>query len=532
MSISFFSPIYPDFNPHPLEKCHFLQKTTHFFDFGQKGYTIQRYDNNARIEIIELNTAPPTWIGIALRIIACLTLIIPMLMLIGALIYRGINNFQLGETSNKLDKLPDEILIEIFGWSGPYCLKAGSTCKKYSEIVEKTDSLKKYRIILRTLEESYIDANTLAEKDKPLSKIVNNLALMDPLKAVEIVAAIIEPSHKIESLSAIAEALFFSNPEYADDAEKQAIRLANAIGDDFEKALTLATIAKALSRSKPVKSVELADQALAIINSMHLEGIKNFEAMALIAKATANTKPQKALELLEQAFIKLPSLEGEENLTIIPIFCQVLLVFKVIFPFVDLQKAATVLNCALEKSATITSKFPRSLTLACIAPCFSNPQRQILLEQATAEANQEADSRLKSIVLAVICAVMHPAPKARETAEKALALANNLPENTIKYECLIMIAGFLEIMDPQNSENILEEMIAKCSRIHGLDKAQVLGKAADELSFLNPVRAIDVAKTIDLPLQRSTALSTIALKCLQHPRRFIQKRGVVCRSGI
>lgn len=93
MSISFFSPIHAGTNYNPKESCAFLRGSIHLFNFGQKAYRIQSFDDRS-IKAFEVQGEEPSWIGITLRVMAIATVIIPLIMLMGALIYRSLNSFQ------------------------------------------------------------------------------------------------------------------------------------------------------------------------------------------------------------------------------------------------------------------------------------------------------------------------------------------------------------------------------------------------------------------------------------------------------
>lgn len=94
MSISVFNPIHSSF-PHINEKCKVLRNAGSIFNWGQKAYEIKPFINGPGLELIEIKGSKPSFIGIILRIAAYITVLIPLIMLIGALIYRAVNKFQI-----------------------------------------------------------------------------------------------------------------------------------------------------------------------------------------------------------------------------------------------------------------------------------------------------------------------------------------------------------------------------------------------------------------------------------------------------
>lgn len=94
MSVSIFSPIHSGLVSHTMEKCAFLRPFTQVFDFGQNAYTISACDQHAMM-LEEKNKLKHPWIQTLVRVVALMTVIIPLLALLGTLIYRAVNTFQL-----------------------------------------------------------------------------------------------------------------------------------------------------------------------------------------------------------------------------------------------------------------------------------------------------------------------------------------------------------------------------------------------------------------------------------------------------
>lgn len=95
MSLNLISPIYHGMTNYPTERCGFLRGATHFFNFGQKAYQVEYLDENSNALLMESGQHKPTWIGIALRVVALFSLIVPLLMFIATAIYRSLNHFKL-----------------------------------------------------------------------------------------------------------------------------------------------------------------------------------------------------------------------------------------------------------------------------------------------------------------------------------------------------------------------------------------------------------------------------------------------------
>ncbi len=163
MPISTFSPIYSEI-AHPLEKCAFLRGAVNFFDFGQTAYNICYYDNNQKIEVIETKREKLSWVKTLLRVAAFATVVIPLLMAIGASIYKSINYFH--NARNELKNVPHDILSFIFYKLGPSILRIATTNKENNQIIEITKPLKEDQTIYKALEKSYFLARGLKRSMK------------------------------------------------------------------------------------------------------------------------------------------------------------------------------------------------------------------------------------------------------------------------------------------------------------------------------------------------------------------------------
>ena len=311
MTISSFSPIYEDSFSHPLEKCSFLRGSTQFFNFGQKSYLIRQYDcNYHKLEIIGYGYKP-SWVGTILRIIAFMTVIIPLFMVLGILVYRSVNKFKINQdTSNRLSDLPDEILKVIFEKSGPSMLKIASTSQANKKILDNNALLINYQTTLRDLEAEYAE---ILRDFSPVSlvKIVEFLAPFDPKQAIKL-ANNIERHDKYLArafedcyahvLTLIIKCLEHINPLEALKLAHVAIKKVNSIDysdkKHFQKAVGLIEIAVALVRLNPHKSLKLADQAIAFAKK-EKHAWWEMRALTIITEGLTVVNPLKVLEVGE-----------------------------------------------------------------------------------------------------------------------------------------------------------------------------------------------------------------------------------------
>lgn len=154
MSISFFAPIHSRAVSLGPEKCAFLNITTHFFNLGQKAYTIRNCEHS-KIMLLERKVSQASWVQTLLRVVAFITVIIPLLMLIGLLIYRAVNNFEVIRFENAQVNAQLENVIKLLAstLSVKDLLNLRATSKSNLGIVESIliERLNQGRIILREL---------------------------------------------------------------------------------------------------------------------------------------------------------------------------------------------------------------------------------------------------------------------------------------------------------------------------------------------------------------------------------------------
>ncbi|CRX37696.1 F-box/LRR-repeat protein [Estrella lausannensis] len=111
MQFNLISPIYQGETKHPYEKVGFLRGATHFFNFGQDAYQIEYLDGKSTLALKSSTDHKPTWIGIALRVAALCTVIIPLVALAATLIYRALNHFE--PVGSLYPEIPGDIHVII-----------------------------------------------------------------------------------------------------------------------------------------------------------------------------------------------------------------------------------------------------------------------------------------------------------------------------------------------------------------------------------------------------------------------------------
>lgn len=304
MSIPFLSPIYPADAPCPDERLSFLRGATAFFDFGQQSYKIEYVQGDTSLNLSAIDTKPSWW-GIALRIAALATVIIPIIALALIALYRLANTFQ---TLNRFSALPEDIQklicqkavfespnlfatsekIHAFMEKDPACIRnrlvsyaieealktahamgsnpqGASALSDIAEFVLPLDKERGLKIIESALERA--KAITIeAMKNQEFSKIVQILACYDLKRAEEIVESL-PAEYKGRSLLTLA--MFIAN----EDCEK-ALEMVNSLGDLSYKQRALSKIAISMAKVDDVEALKIADS---------LEDIHKFTALKGIA---------------------------------------------------------------------------------------------------------------------------------------------------------------------------------------------------------------------------------------------------------
>lgn len=300
--VSFFSPIYAK-SDH--EKCSMFRMTSHFFDFGQRSFTILDKDPHCVIERI---ASKPSWVGIAVRIIAILTIVIPLFCVIGNLIYRLANQFRLAE--NDLGQIPPEILKLIFTKAGPTGLALGSTNKEYFNLFKNDEYINKYRA-LNLLETNYLNARLLADSSEKLiclASIALTFAKFDSPKAEALVEEVIgllnnpelDNSLRCKAVNLVLQTLPLLPAHNFERYTDYALAWPATVKKNSRSEIKVNLI-KALATLNPQKAEEIADQLT--IADPYRDSFYRIE----MASAFVKTNPQKAEKILIKAFELLDS---------------------------------------------------------------------------------------------------------------------------------------------------------------------------------------------------------------------------------
>lgn len=510
MSISFFTPIYSGPNATIHERCPFLRCTTHFFDFGQKAYTIY-HSNSFKIDVVEREDIQPSWMMTTVRIIALATLIVPILMAIGSWIYKAVNSFQVIKLENHLHKLPDELLVDIFKKvDTPSCLLLTSTSQKNKEVIEKDPYLKGHRIILEALEKSYKEIKDIEDPDKSsaFKKLVKALSLIDAEKA-EAIADTIEDSplcNKSKALAAVAKAHIVSDPKKAEEIlERAYASLRWKVGQVRHHA----DYAKDKIARNFAALPDKADRAFAIANSI-LFSMKKLEALAFVSSNFAKQNLEQVLEAAEEAYTEaknLPTpLEGVEAFTKIARSIGTL----------DPQKVMEIVMEAFNTLEAVEGVYRTSAlsNIADVLPALNPEDANILAENFIAHALTLEASRDKFRMLSAFAKHLAPSnlPRAREVVLQAIREINT-PENN---QYMVGIAEGLTILDPKQSERTIEECIGIAKNLAYYNKTDSLANIAKALIHTNPQKALELsriafaeAQTIEVNMEKLASLPDI-----------------------
>lgn len=282
--ISLFSPLYSQKASSDWGGC--LQSTTHFFNFGQPAYIIRYYEYNTAFVCEKLNSKP-SWIGILLRVAAFCTVIIPLIMLMGLLIYRGTNRFMIDE-SRGIHKLSDRLVKHIFEKSDPASiLELKGTCKLFKEIIEEDHSLNRTLIAFEALKQSHRELRKVRTKDTAWLQrlIIETLSLFYPEKALSMADGMISLEAKKQTLASVARAFMAFNIN-------KTIVTTYSLDQDKRDAVLLEA-AKKIVQTDPRKAFHIADMMSTDYGRLTVQSV--------ILKAAILLNPQRVLHLLERS---------------------------------------------------------------------------------------------------------------------------------------------------------------------------------------------------------------------------------------
>lgn len=175
MDVPFFSPIYTD-----KKNFLFLNKTTHFFNFGQKAYKVELIDDKFIGREVENRSS---WKSIIFRILLCLTLIIPILALLGMAIYRLNNSFSIKQNVCFSDLEPN-LKREIFEWAGYDMAVIAATNRENLAIINNSRSLSMKRVASIGLNQAYSAFNFLLEKSPNKTELEVSALFVEYIDAI------------------------------------------------------------------------------------------------------------------------------------------------------------------------------------------------------------------------------------------------------------------------------------------------------------------------------------------------------------
>lgn len=280
MSFCLFSPIYSS-SQSTIENCSFLRSFTQVFDFGQKSYIIKPFDG--KLELTELERSRPHFAMIALKVMAILTVIIPLIVCIGLAIYRLSNHFhQLSENR----PLPDDIVRKILHESKASCTQWGAVSKSHYEVFKSDKALHKYKMLpvltkhLHLAIESGQRHEILTGFAESLISLSQELALEAALEAIKYIESHSdqEVGDIVKAIENIAKVLVLLDCDISNEGIDRLIEVAEEVTE------LLVVIAKTIYEQYPEKSDQIFNQLLAKENSYEEEVII-FRELARINKS-------------------------------------------------------------------------------------------------------------------------------------------------------------------------------------------------------------------------------------------------------
>lgn len=547
MVISAFSPIFCD-TPQSEEKWAFLRPTTHFFSFGQKEYTITHIDRkNNSAKVVERESTQHTTGDILLRVILICTLIIPLVMAIGALIYHYANNFKIIEkitipapakeksleksvnretvseslitTSEEtlenlafkdsleellssferkihLETLPDDVKKIIFDKTGPSCLQLACTSKKNREIIEKDSSLKSYRLLMHALEKALKESLIENVDEWRVVSFVKSLALFNPEKALQVAQDISDHNRFVEAHISLYAMRISTNQE--EDLFGLYPFTPSASGY-----VEIAEAFYCAHKKRP--SSELLD--IAVKTACALEDTKEkAETLASIACQMARFNPEKSLETARLAYKEGINIKKSVDFLTDSAKAMAYLdpenakqiveeALKLRFGWGSLDsilETMTVLDPvrAIEIAGLVQSgqfdiaKGHSDIAFEAIAATFASLQKTVSNEHIELLIKTAKSSPKDLAVIAKALSRSNPG-KALEIAELALREVDNIPDKYEKLMALWKLVKTFGVWDPKKSLE-LSNRLKKESQAYPSFPYQIEKFIAEALAGSNP----------------------------------------------
>lgn len=230
MRIPLLARIHP--NSEFKERCSFLRCTTHFFDTQEKQDTYVIKSRKAKgyeVSIYKLGnnfaSRKRSRLWGAFKGTLYVTIVIPIIVYVGLLIYRALNRFHLGPSPLNQAQMPNELLHIVARYSGKAALQLASTSKVNRERIQQdpwfkrgSDLLKRSREVANSQDQEnkdltykWVRANLSPSLKKEWIEIhpdhhrVRLIAESNLEEALEIVRAMESSSHQAQALARIAK---------------------------------------------------------------------------------------------------------------------------------------------------------------------------------------------------------------------------------------------------------------------------------------------------------------------------------------
>ena len=448
MTVSLFAPIVQSSNSK--ENLVSLRFTTRFFNFGQTCYRVTPLSRDQFLYLEQAHHQKPHWLGVVLRIVAIMTIIIPIFMIIGAMIYRAANKFvvkQIELTNHFSDLLPDiqklicnKVFLDskalrlvnkqlnsffneknldlvtniLISHAFENCLNTVEMMNRY-QISEGFSRLAQFFLqngykkqALELLNEKY----ERSENSEDLRRILTVMALCDLDKALEI-AHVQEVPTKNIILSDISVEMI------SIDLNK-ALKINNSIQTSVEDDRFLSRLAIETAKFDLEKGVGIADT---------IAGTNRFAVLIRIIKNIEESHPEKAKELFDQHARDWASVESDDFVHVIRYYARNHSINEAIrladqrhvgYAFIASEYVKVNPEAALEWVKTLAAKKDQFFSMAQIVKSTHDPEKAKELIEHMFMMNEYAMELLN--VKTLICADLMVA----FDVDRAIEMANSL----------------------------------------------------------------------------------------------------------
>lgn len=458
MSIPFFSPIYPSADPNVYENCSFLRFTTHFFNLeihNTTPYKITNYTETG-LELIKGRKMDPTLnMGkYILKVILIATVVIPIFMLLGILIYRAVNSFQLGPDRLSLERLPDELYQKILRETGDAAVQLAATNKGHRDRIQKNSM---YQQALETLNAAREAADYIQEGEAKL-KAQKDIARVTSAWGPFYPYFFYEQLKGLDAKDALAVIKSNKWIMTREDELFALTRLAkNIIDQDEFDVSTLDCFEEVCSEFNLNYHIERLFEELKSTKYLDL----NEKDLASLAKMLVLTNIHKAIE--KEDILSLDYLKDD------------ILTFAAKLIKSDLEKALEIAN-------TIGAYNRRKVLKSILAGRTLTELERVLKYALSLEPSLDDEQYKQFILFEAIFKAL-----AKVNLEKAVELANSIPVEKRDH----VLYDIVEIIKDQDIEKALEiaNGIVKW-------KSESLSSIAEVLAVSNPDRALEISDTM------------------------------------